>query len=128
MNQSGNPHVRGDWDALVNERSIRRNIRRKPPVDKFRHEGVFQDEGVLQNRYNQLVRTLYVNMRPDDLPPLFRCTRNRVVLADLKSDGFWLEWSGAEIAQCKFVYGLVEMIEQSRDRIMRCPPATSHGR
>ena len=76
----------------MNEMAIRRNIRRKPRVDKFLHEGV------LKTRYNQLVRTLYVNMRPDDLPPLFRCTRNRVVLADLKSDSFWLEWRGAEIA------------------------------
>ena len=121
LNKSGKGHARGDWEDLVNELAIRRNIRRKPPVDKFLHEGV------LETRSNQLVRGLYVNMRPDDMPPLFRCTHNRLVLGDLKSYGFWLEWSGAEIAQCKFIYELVESVEQSRNKIMRCSPATSRG-
>ena len=90
--------------------AIRRNIRRTPPVDKFLHEGL------LQNRYNQQVRALYVNVPesgygvPDDLPQLFRCTCNRVVLADLKSGDFWLDWSGAENVRCEFLYGLVKMI------------------
>ena len=79
LNKSGKPHARGDWEDLKNELAIRRNIRRKPPVDKFLHEGV------LETRSNQLVRGLYVNMRPDDMPPLFRCTHNRLVLGDLKS-------------------------------------------
>jgi hypothetical protein len=110
MNKSGGAYVRGTWDDLANEMAIRRNICRKPPVDKFLHEGL------LQNRYNQQVRALYVNVpnpgygASDDRPWHFRCTFNRVVLADLKSGNFWLDWSGAENARCEFVYGLVKMI------------------
>jgi len=121
LNKSGKPHARGDWEDLKNELAIRRNIRRKPPVDKFLHEGV------LETRSNQLVRALYVNIWPDDLPPLFRCTHNTAVLADLKSPNFWIQWSGAEITHCIILYCLVEMIERSRDRIMRCPPVASGG-
>jgi hypothetical protein len=121
LNKSGNAHVRGAWEDLENEMAIRRNIRRKPPVDKFLHEGV------LETHSNQLVRGLYMNMQPDDMPPLFRCTHNRMVLADLKSYGFWLEWSGAEIAQCIFLYRLVEIDGRFFDRIMRCPPVASRG-
>ena len=101
---------------------IRRNIRRKPPVDKFLHSGT------IETRYNQLVRALYVNMRPDDMPPLFRCTHNRLVLADLKSYGFWLEWSESETVWCRILYGFAEMIDGGRNAVMTYPPVASYGR
>ena len=56
LNRTGRAHVQGVWEDLENEMAVRRNTPRKPPVDKFLHEGV------LQNRYNQLVRALYVNV------------------------------------------------------------------
>ena len=104
LNKSGNTHVRGDWEDLENEMAIRRNIRRKPPVDKFLHKGV------LQNRYNQLVRRLYVNVPepgvPDDVPQLFECTYNSVLLEDLENSCYWLDWCRAKTRWCRFLYGL----------------------
>jgi hypothetical protein len=110
LNKSGNAHVRGVWEDLANEMAIRRNICRKPPVDKFLHEGL------LQNRYNQQVRALYVNVPesgygvPDDLPQLFRCTCNRVVLADLTSGDFRLDWYEDENWRGESLYGIVKTI------------------
>jgi hypothetical protein len=108
LNKSGNVHVRGVWEDLVNEMAIRRNVPRKPPVDKFLHEGV------MENRYNQQVRALYVNVpnpgygASDNRPWHFRCTFNRVVLADLKSGDYRLDWYEDEIGRCEFFYDLVD--------------------
>ena len=108
LNKSGNVHVRGVWEDLVNEMAIRRNVPRKPPVDKFLHEGV------MENRYNQQVRALYVNVpnpgygASDDRPWHFRCTFNRVVLADLKSGDYRLDWYEDEVGRCEFLYDLVD--------------------
>ena len=56
MNKSGGAYVRGTWQDLWNEIAIRRNIPRKPPVDKYLHKGVYE------TRCNQEVRELYVNV------------------------------------------------------------------
>jgi len=110
LNKSGNVHVRGVWEDLVNEMAIRRNVPGKPPVDKFLHDGV------LENRYTQDVRSLYVNVpspgygASDDRPWHFRCTYNRVVLADLKSGDYRLDWYENDIytGRCKSLYDLVD--------------------
>ena len=102
--------MRGDWEDLANEMAIRRNIRRTPPVDKFLHDGL------LETRYSQQVRALYVNVPesgygvPDDLPQLFRCTCNRVVLADLKGGDFRLDWYDDENWRGEYLYGMVKRI------------------
>jgi hypothetical protein len=110
LNKSGKPHARGNWEDLVNEIAIRRNIRRKPPVDKFLHEGV------MENRYNQQVRALYVNVPesgygvPDDLPQIFPCTCNRVALADRTSGDFRLDWYEDENWRGEYLNGIVRRI------------------
>jgi len=112
LNRAGHAHVRGGWKDLVNEMAVRRDIPRKPPVDKFLHEGA------LKNRYNQLDRRLYVNVPepgvPDDAPQLFECTYNCVRLEDLENSRCWPDWCLSRTRWCRFLYDLAVNPEMYR--------------
>ena len=89
LNKSGKTHMRGVWEDLENEMAIRRNIRRKPPYDRIRNDGL------LDARSNQLLRELYVKLRPSmyETHPRFRSTNGCVRLANFTSGDSGLDWS-----------------------------------
>ena len=102
LNAIGGACIKGSWDDLTNEMVIRRNTDRTPPVDKFLHEGR------LETHVHQNARALYVNVpKPgtsDDLPQLFRCTRNRVMLA---GGNFRLDWHDEHLWRNRKLYEMV---------------------
>ena len=124
MNKSGGAYVRGTWDDLANEMAIKRNVRRRPPVDKYLHEGD------LRTRRDQLIRALYVNVTEywKDSDHVFRYTSNKLVLTDLASSNCRLNWNEAENWGGAFLYGIVELCMERTPGARWPPAATSHGR
>ena len=98
MNKSGGAYVRGTWDDLANEMAIKRNVRRRPPVDKYLHEGY------MHTRRDQLIRVLYVNMTEywGGSNHVFRYTSNKLVLTDLASGNCRPDWNEAENWRVRF--------------------------
>ena len=124
MNKSGGAYVRGTWDDLANEMAIKRNVRRRPPVDKYLHEGY------LRTRCDQLIRALYVNVTEywGGSNHVFRYTSNKLVLTDLASGNCRLDWNEAENWRGALLYDIVELCMERTPGASWPPAATSHGR
>ena len=124
MNKSGGAYVRGTWDDLANEMAIKRNVRRRSPVDKYVHEGE------MRTRRDQLIRALYVNATEYWGGPnhVFRYTSNKVVLMDLTSGNYRLDWNEAENWRGKLLYDIVAVCMERTPGARWPPAATSHGR
>ena len=124
MNKSGGAYVRGTWDDLANEMAIKRNVRRRPPVDKYLHDGD------LRTRRDPLIRALYVNATEywKDSDHVFRYTSNKLVLTDLASGKCRLDWNEDENWRGALLYDIVELCMETTPGASWPPAATSHGR
>ena len=101
LNKSGRLHVRGDWEDLQLEMAARMTLGKKSPkIDKY------LADGVREVRRNPRFRELYVNVTPPGyLTQCFDSVRCSVVLANVESCHFRLEWSPMAANHSMWLYG-----------------------